>query len=127
MLNNIEDATKAGADYVVLLHPVFLSKVNTTKVSRGLFDDIPAKSPLLTNISNFPRVCSGVDLATDVTIAITKNPSICLVVKLTCGGLSKIIRLSGIIAYAEIAIFGGQSDLFTGGLAGCPEATEPHL
>jgi 2-keto-3-deoxy-L-rhamnonate aldolase len=123
VLDNIDDATKAGADYVLVLPPAYFGKATTPSVLKAFFADVAKYSHLPVVIYNFPGVCNGVDLDSDLIAAIAKENSNVVGVKLTCGSVGKITRLSGTFSPFEFAIFGGQSDFLIGGLsagsAGC--------
>jgi len=116
VLENIADAARAGADYVLVLPPAYFGKATTPSVVRRFFSDIAKASPLPVVIYNFPGVCNGVDLDSGDITAIAKENSNVVGVKLTCGSVAKITRLSGIFKPEKFAIFGGQSDFLMGGL-----------
>lgn len=123
VLENIEDAAKAGADYVLVLPPAYFGKATTPAVIKTFFAEVAKKSTLPIVIYNFPGVCNGVDLESGIIADIAKANSNVVGVKLTCGSVGKITRLSGIFKPEEFATFGGQSDFLMGGLtagsAGC--------
>jgi dihydrodipicolinate synthase/N-acetylneuraminate lyase len=115
----IDDAKKAGADYGLLLPAAYLGAAATTKeVVTGFYDDIAKTSSLPIVIYNFPGVCNGVDLDS-VTIAdlAKRNSGKIVGVKLTCGSVAKITRLSAELPLEEFATFAGQADFLIGGLA----------
>ncbi|KAE9375926.1 aldolase [Stipitochalara longipes BDJ] len=116
-LEFIEDATKAGADYVLCLPPAYFGKATTPTVIENFFDDVATASPLPVVIYNFPGVCNGVDLDSGIITSIAKKNSNVVGVKLTCGSVGKITRLAATFRPSEFAIFGGQSDFLIGGLA----------
>lgn len=113
----IEDATKAGATYVLCLPPAYFGKATTNAAIMSFFKDISKASSIPIVLYNFPGVCNGVDLTSDIITALAKQNSNIVGVKLTCGSVGKITRLSGTFAPSEFAIFGGQSDFLIGGLA----------
>jgi 4-hydroxy-2-oxoglutarate aldolase len=119
----IEDASMAGANYALCLPPAYFGKATTPAVIKGFFDDIAIASLLPVVIYNFPGVCNGVDLDSDLITSIAKSNSNIVGVKLTCGSVGKITRLAATFSPSELAIFGGQSDFLIGGLsagsAGC--------
>ncbi|KAL4982273.1 hypothetical protein BDW68DRAFT_195489 [Aspergillus falconensis] len=118
VLEFIADAKDAGADYVLCLPPGYFGKQTTMDVVTGFFDDIARESELPIVIYNFPGVCNGVDLdsATIASLA-RKWPGKIVGVKLTCGSVAKITRLSAELPARSFATFGGQSDFLIGGLA----------
>lgn len=123
VLELIDDATKAGANYVLVLPPAYFGKASTLPVIEKFYDDVSAHSSLPIVIYNFPAVCNGVDLDSEFITKMAKKHSNIVGVKLTCASVGKITRLSAELPPSEFAIFGGQSDFLLGGLsvgsAGC--------
>lgn len=124
VLEFIEDAAAAGANYVLCLPPGYFGKQTTPAVIESFFDDVATKSALPIVIYNFPAVCNGVDLDSGtITKLARRHPSKIVGVKLTCGSVAKIVRLAAVLPADEFATFGGQSDFLLGGLssgsAGC--------
>jgi 2-keto-3-deoxy-L-rhamnonate aldolase len=91
VLENIDDAVKAGADYVLVLPPAYFGKATTNAVIMNFFDDVAKYSPLPIVIYNFPGVCNGVDLDSDMITSIAKKHSNVVGVKLTCGSVAKYV------------------------------------
>ncbi|KAL3425759.1 4-hydroxy-2-oxoglutarate aldolase, mitochondrial 2 [Phlyctema vagabunda] len=122
-LENIQDAAEAGATYVLVLPPAYFGKATTPKVVRSFFADVATQSPLPIVIYNFPGVCNGVDLDSDLIAELGREHANIVGVKLTCGSVGKITRLGASFTPAEFSTFGGQSDFLIGGLsvgsAGC--------
>ncbi|WEW57317.1 dihydrodipicolinate synthase [Emydomyces testavorans] len=126
VLEHIGDAVRAGANYVLVLPPAYFGKATTTSVIKSFFDDVSCQSPLPVVIYNFPGVCNGIDLDSElITTIARKDPNI-VGVKLTCGSVGKITRLAATFPPEDFSIFGGQSDFLIGGLsvgsAGCVSA-----
>lgn len=117
VLEFIEDAAAAGANYALCLPPGYFGKATTAAVISHFFDDVAANSSLPIVIYNFPGVCNGVDLDSEtITKLAQKHPNI-VGVKLTCGSVAKIVRLAAVLPRERFATFGGQSDFLLGGLA----------
>lgn len=123
VLELIEDATQAGANYVLVLPPAYFGKATTNAVIERFFTQVAEKSPLPVVIYNFPGVCNGVDLDSELITKLAKAHSNIVGVKLTCASVGKITRLSASLSPSSFATFGGQSDFLIGGLsvgsAGC--------
>jgi len=118
VLECISDAHAAGADYALVLPPAYFGKATTPSVIESFFLDIAKQSPLPIVIYNFPGVCNGVDMDSELITRIVKRAAGNVVgVKLTCASVGKITRLAATFAPDEFAIFGGQSDFLIGGLA----------
>ena len=115
VLEHISDATAAGADYVLVLPPAYFGKATSTAVIERFFADVAEKSPLPVVIYNFPGVCNGVDLDSDLIASLARRHEKIVGVKLTCGSVAKIVRLAAELPSDEGAVFGGQSDFLIGG------------
>ena len=114
---HISDAVEAGANYVLVLPCAYFGKQTTPSVINRFFSDIASFSPLPIILYNFPAVCNGIDLQSDTITELANAHSNIVGVKLTCGSVGKISRLSGTFPRSRFAIFGGQSDFLVGGLA----------
>ncbi|KIW00563.1 uncharacterized protein PV09_07917 [Verruconis gallopava] len=117
VLEYIDDAHQAGADFALLLPCAYFGKQTTPAVIRGFFSDVAARSPLPIILYNFPAVCNGVDLDSDTIAEIASAHENVVGVKLTCGSVAKIARLAATFPPSRFAAFGGQSDFLLGGLA----------
>ncbi|KAK8111662.1 uncharacterized protein PG998_008119 [Apiospora kogelbergensis] len=110
VLEFIDDAVEAGANYGLLLPPAYFGKATTPAIA--------AKSRLPIVIYNFPGVCNGVDLDSDTIARLAqRHPAKVVGVKLTCGSVAKVTRLAAVLPADRFATFGGQSDFLLGGLA----------
>ncbi|KAH7324909.1 hypothetical protein B0I35DRAFT_449725 [Stachybotrys elegans] len=117
VLEYITDAADAGANYALVLPTAYFGKATTPAVIDDFFADVATKSPIPIVLYNFPAVCNGVDLDSQTIAALArKHPNI-VGVKLTCGSVAKITRLSAELPADTFATFGGQSDFLIGGLA----------
>lgn len=118
VLERIDDATKAGADYALLLPSAYYGPATTKEVTFGFYNDIAQKSSLPIVIYNFPGVANGQDLDSVTIASLAKhNPGKIVGVKLTCGSVAKITRLTAELAPEAFATFAGQADFLIGGLA----------
>lgn len=117
VLEFISDAAEAGADFALVLPPAYFGKQTTPQVIRSFFDDVAKGSPLPIVIYNFPAVCNGIDLDSATIASLATKHSNIVGVKLTCGAVAKITRLSAHFPPERFATYGGQSDFLIGGLA----------
>lgn len=63
-------------------------------------------------------MCNGIDLDSITIASLAKaNPGKIVGVKLTCGSVAKITRLSAELPPSDFATFAGQADFLIGGLA----------
>ncbi|KAF2446563.1 dihydrodipicolinate synthetase [Karstenula rhodostoma CBS 690.94] len=116
VLEHIADAADAGANSVLLLPPAYFGAATTPQVVEAFYDDVARKSQLPIIIYNFPGVCNGVDLQSDLIATLAQRHSNIVGVKLTCGSVAKITRLAAVLPKERFAVFGGQSDFILGGL-----------
>jgi 4-hydroxy-2-oxoglutarate aldolase len=112
-----QDAADAGANYALLLPPAYFGKQTTPAVINNFFDEVAEKSSLPIVIYNFPTVVNGIDLDSATLVRLAKRHSNIVGVKLTCGAVAKITRLSAELPADQFSIYGGQSDFLIGGLA----------
>lgn len=117
VLEYIEDAVAAKADYALVLPPAYFGKATTKQVILNFYDEVATKSPIPILIYNFPGVCNGIDLDSETIAALAKKHDNIMGVKLTCGSVAKITRLAATFDRNEFAVFGGQSDFLLGGMA----------
>lgn len=117
VLEYINDAHSAGADFALVLPCAYFGKQTTPGVVKNFFNQVAEVSPLPIILYNFPGVCNGLDLDSDIMTELAQaNPNI-VGVKLTCGSVAKITRLAATFSPSRFAVFGGQSDFLVGGLA----------
>lgn len=123
VVEHINDAAEAGADCALLLPPAYFGKATTPAVIEKFYADVSRRSKLPIVIYNFPGVCNGVDLSSDIITRLAQKHDNIVGVKLTCGSVAKITRLAAALPPSGFATFGGQSDFIIGGLssgsAGC--------
>ncbi|EME88892.1 uncharacterized protein MYCFIDRAFT_29231 [Pseudocercospora fijiensis CIRAD86] len=117
VLEFIGDAAAAKADYVLVLPCAYFGKQTTAKVITNFYDEIAQKSPLPIVIYNFPGVCNGIDIDSDVMTDLADRHSNIVGTKLTCASVGKITRLAATFPETRFATYGGQSDFLLGGLA----------
>ncbi|KAK1580703.1 dihydrodipicolinate synthetase [Colletotrichum navitas] len=117
VLELINDAKEAGADSALVLPPAYFGKQTTPAVIDRFFNEVAEKTPLPIVIYNFPVVCNGIDLDSSTIAKLAKQHETIVGVKLTCGSVAKIVRLSAELPADKFATYGGQSDFLLGGLA----------
>ncbi|KAH6658369.1 hypothetical protein BKA67DRAFT_557870 [Truncatella angustata] len=118
VLEHIADAAEAGANYALVLPPAYFGKQTTPAVIDNFFARVAEKSALPLVIYNFPAVVNGIDLDSATIARLARSsPGKIVGVKLTCGAVAKITRLSAEFPPDQFAIYAGQSDFLIGGLA----------
>ncbi|KAJ4293526.1 hypothetical protein N0V90_008809 [Kalmusia sp. IMI 367209] len=117
-LEYAQDALSAGADFGLLLPAAYYGGATSKEVVNAFFDEVAQGTELPIVIYNFPGQCNGVDLDSVTIAGIAKrNRGKIVGVKLTCGSVAKITRLTAELSPDEFTTFGGQSDFLIGGLA----------
>ena len=116
-LEYISDAHAAGADFALLLPCAYFGKQTTPAVVKRFYAQVAERSPLPIILYNFPAVCNGLDLDSDLITDIARRHPNVVGVKLTCGSVAKIARLAAVLPPWRFAPFGGQADFLLGGLA----------
>ncbi|KAI9691257.1 MAG: hypothetical protein M1820_009815 [Bogoriella megaspora] len=117
VLEFISDAHTAGANFALVLPCAYFGKQTTPTVVENFYHQVAAASPLPIIIYNFPAVCNGLDLDSDIMTSLANSHPNIVGVKLTCGSVGKITRLAATFPRSRFAVFGGQSDFLVGGLA----------
>ncbi|KAF5002401.1 hypothetical protein FGRMN_413 [Fusarium graminum] len=121
-IQNAKDAAEAGAGFGLLLPPSYWSKALPSQAILSYFREVAAASPIPIVVYNFPAVTSGIDLDSDQLTALADDPNI-VAVKLTCGNVGKLARLTALFSHEQFGVYGGSSDyllptLHSGG-SGC--------
>ena len=128
VLENITVAMACGANYGLLLPAAYYGSAATSKeVVLGFYDEVARKSDLPIIIYNFPGLCNGVDMDSNMIAELAKRHDGKIVgVKLTCGSVAKITRLCAELPSDKFSVFAGQADWLVAGLAvgsaGCVSA-----
>ncbi|KAH8599088.1 dihydrodipicolinate synthetase family protein [Bisporella sp. PMI_857] len=108
----LSEAKAAGGDFGLVLPPAYWAAAMGVPVIEKFFLDVAAESELPFLIYNFPGVTSGIDISSDSIIRLAKtNPKI-VGVKLTCGNVGKLQRISSALPKESFAAFAGKSDFF---------------
>ncbi|KAF8240709.1 aldolase [Tricholoma matsutake] len=109
------DAKEAGASYALVLTPSTwppqMSIENILRFHREVAD----ASPIPVMIYNFPIVTAGQDLDSDTIGLLAEYPNI-VGVKLSCGNIGKLHRLTTRFPSSDFAVFAGRTDVFLQGL-----------
>ncbi|WVR08087.1 hypothetical protein IAU60_005133 [Kwoniella sp. DSM 27419] len=96
-------AAEAGADAVIVIPPGYFAGAMTRAALKTFFLDVQAASPLPVMIYNFPGAAGGIDMDSDLINEIAREgPNICGV-KLTCGAVGKLTRITGATAVSSFS------------------------
>lgn len=108
-IQNAKDAADAGANFGLLLPPSYWAKALSSDAQLKYYRAVADASPIPVVVYNFPGVTSGIDLDSDQIAALAEHPNISAV-KLTCGNVGKLTRLTSKFAHEQFGVFGGSSD-----------------
>jgi len=117
-LQMCRDAKACGGDYVLVLPPSYWSKaMGAVEIIENFYTEVADKSPLPVIIYSFPAVTQGVDMDSDLLTKLGRHPNI-VGVKLTCGHVGKLTRLTHESSPSEFSVFGGSTEWLVPGLIG---------
>ncbi|KAM0270226.1 hypothetical protein ACHAQH_009526 [Verticillium albo-atrum] len=112
----LREAHAAGADHALVLPPNYWAAAMTKAVLKGYFLDVARQSPLPIVLYNFPGVRSGIDLDSDIIAELAREAKQIVGVKLTCGNIGKLQRLSAEFDATRFAPLVGKGDFLLPGL-----------
>jgi L-threo-3-deoxy-hexylosonate aldolase len=87
------DAEESGGDAVLILVPSFFKWAMNTGTIDSYFRQIADQSPLPLIIYNYPGAVAGIDIDSDLMIALAEHPNI-VGTKFTCGNIGKLARVA---------------------------------
>ncbi len=89
-----KSAADAGADVAIVIPPGYFSGAMSKAALKTFFADVATASPIPVMIYNYPGAAGGIDINSDTIVEIAReNPNICGV-KLTCGAVGKLTRIT---------------------------------
>ncbi|KAH7313919.1 hypothetical protein B0I35DRAFT_436106 [Stachybotrys elegans] len=106
---NANDAAEAGAKFALLLPPSYWAKALPPTAILSYYTEVADNSPIPIVIYNFPTVTAGIDLDSDQLTLLAEHPNISAV-KLTCGNVGKLTRLTSKHSHEQFGVYGGSSD-----------------
>ncbi|KAK2767701.1 hypothetical protein FQN54_003859 [Arachnomyces sp. PD_36] len=109
VIEETAEAGKAGADYALVLIPSFFHFAMDSSAIIDFFQKLADESPIPILIYNFPGVVAGLDVNSEMLEVLGQHPNI-VGVKLTCGGIGKVTRISARFDPNEFSALAGQSD-----------------
>ncbi|UNI19257.1 4-hydroxy-2-oxoglutarate aldolase [Purpureocillium takamizusanense] len=112
----VQDAQTSGADFALVLPPSYWIAAMTKPVIKDFYLQVAASSSLPVLIYNFPGVTGGIDLDSDMIIDLARERPAIVGVKLTCGNLGKLQRISATLPSSQFAAFAGKADFMLPGL-----------
>jgi 4-hydroxy-2-oxoglutarate aldolase len=103
------EAKDAGASAYLALVPSYFHFAMNQDAIVSFFQELADASPIPILIYNFPGVVSGLDVNSEMLDILGKHKNI-VGVKLTCGGIAKVSRISASFKKSEFIALAGQSD-----------------
>ncbi|TBU35992.1 dihydrodipicolinate synthetase [Dichomitus squalens] len=120
-----KEAAEAGADYaIVILSGYFAGALaNNRKALKAFWSEVAEQSPIPVIIYNYPGAAGGIDLDSDLIVDLAESSPNLAGVKLTCGNVGKLTRISATVSepsfaqthprknpYAPFLVLGGFTD-----------------
>ncbi|KAL1586624.1 hypothetical protein WHR41_04505 [Cladosporium halotolerans] len=109
VIDDCVTAKEAGADFALVLVPSFFHFAMTKDAICDFFEEVADASPVPVVIYNFPGVAAGLNVDSTMLDRLAKHENI-VGVKLTCGGIAKVTRLSATYPTSKFCALAGQSD-----------------
>lgn len=103
------EAKEAGANAYLALVPSYFHFAMDQAAITTFFQELADASPIPIVIYNFPGVVAGLDVNSEILNDLGKHSNI-VAVKLTCGGIAKVSRISAEFKKSEFCAIAGQSD-----------------
>lgn len=103
-------AHQSGADFALVLVPSVFHWAQDESTIVGFFREVADHAPLPIVIYNCPIIVGGLDLNSDTLEKLSAHPNI-FGVKLTCGGIGKMVRVAAQSSPSQFAVLAGSSDL----------------
>ncbi|GAA6043980.1 hypothetical protein JCM8097_003419 [Rhodosporidiobolus ruineniae] len=103
-----KEAADAGADFAMVIAPGYFSAALGSKALKAFFVEVAEASPIPIVLYNYPGVTGGIDMNSDLITEIAAASTNIVGVKLTCGSVGKLTRLTTL--RADFAVLGGFVD-----------------
>ncbi|KAB2100814.1 hypothetical protein AG0111_0g10859 [Alternaria gaisen] len=103
------EAKEAGASYYLALVPSYFHFSMNQDAIVAYFQELADASPVPIVLYNFPNVVAGLDINSEMLDILGKHKNI-VAVKLTCGGIAKVARISAAFNKSDFVALAGQSD-----------------
>jgi 4-hydroxy-2-oxoglutarate aldolase len=109
-IRQTREAKEAGASYYLALVPSYFHFAMDQNAIVAYFQELADASPIPLVLYNFPGVAAGLDLNSDMLGLLGQHKNI-VAVKLTCGGIAKVARISAAFDTSQFVALAGQSDV----------------
>ena len=108
-IRQTKEAKEAGASAFLALVPSYFHFAMNQEAIVSFFKELADASPIPIVIYNFPGVVAGLEVNSEMLDILGKHTNI-VAVKLTCGGIAKVARISASFKKSEFVALAGQSD-----------------
>ncbi|GAA6010731.1 hypothetical protein JCM11491_002920 [Sporobolomyces phaffii] len=102
------EAAEKGADFAMVITPGYFAGALTKEALKAFFVDVAEASPIPVIMYNYPGVTGGIDMDSDLITDIAASSSNIVGIKLTCGSVGKLTRLTNL--RPDFAVLGGFCD-----------------
>ncbi|KAJ9093472.1 hypothetical protein QFC19_008331 [Naganishia cerealis] len=96
-----KEAAEAGADFSIVIASGYYAGALSQAALKKFFVDVADASPIPVMVYNYPGAAGGIDLDSDTIIQIAQESSNICGVKLTCGAVGKLTRITAATTSAE--------------------------
>jgi 4-hydroxy-2-oxoglutarate aldolase len=110
------ETKEAGASYYLALVPSYFHFAMGQDAIVAYFQELADASPIPVVLYNFSNVVAGLDINSEMLDILGKHKNI-VAVKLTCGGIAKVARISAAFDKSEFVALAGHSDWFVPALS----------
>lgn len=108
-IRQTKEAKEAGANYYLALVPSYFHFAMNQDAIVSYFQELADASPIPLVLYNFPGVVAGLDINSEMLNILGQHKNI-VAVKLTCGGIAKVARISAAFEKSKFVALAGQSD-----------------
>ncbi|GAA5967900.1 hypothetical protein JCM3765_001782 [Sporobolomyces pararoseus] len=102
------EAAERGADFAMVITPGYFAGALHKEALKTFFVDVAEASPIPIILYNYPGVTGGIDMDSDLITDIAASSSNIVGIKLTCGSVGKLTRLTNL--RPDFAVLGGFVD-----------------
>lgn len=108
-IQQTREAKEAGASAYLALVPSYFHFAMNQDAIVAFFQELADASPVPIILYNFPNVVAGLDINSEMLDILGAHKNIAAI-KLTCGGIAKVARISARFEKSEFVALAGQSD-----------------
>ncbi|GAA6063142.1 hypothetical protein JCM10212_001190 [Sporobolomyces blumeae] len=102
------EAAERGADFAMVIAPGYFAGALNKVALKTYFCEVADNSPIPVILYNYPGVTGGIDMDSDLVAEIANASPNIVGIKLTCGSVGKLTRLTGL--RSDFAVLGGFVD-----------------